>query len=76
MTVSELVAGCLETWSETGPAVRRKAVGELRAEDGVYTDPVAVAAGRGQIDATIAAVHGHRLRGGVRPAHRGSADQA
>ena len=56
MTVSELVASYLETWNETDPAARRKAVDELWAPDGVYTDPIAVAAGRDQIDALIAAV--------------------
>ena len=55
MTVSELVASYLETWNETDPAARRKAIDELWAADGVYTDPMAVAAGRDQIDATIAA---------------------
>jgi len=56
MTVSELVASYLETWNETNPAARRKAIDELWATDGVYTDPIAVAAGRDQIDATIGAV--------------------
>jgi hypothetical protein len=56
MTVSELVASYLETWNETDPAARRKAIDQLWASDGVYTDPIAVAAGRDQIDATIAAV--------------------
>jgi SnoaL-like domain len=56
MTVSELVASYLETWNETDPAARRKAIDELWAPDGEYTDPMAVAAGRDQIDATIAAV--------------------
>ena len=56
MTVSDLVAQYLETWNETDPAARRKAIDELWAPDGVYTDPMAVAAGRDQIDATIGAV--------------------
>ena len=51
-----MVARYLETWNETDPAARRKAIDELWAADGVYTDPMAVAAGRDQIDATIAAV--------------------
>ena len=58
MTVSELVTSYLETWNETDPAARRKAIDELWAPDGVYTDPMAVADGRAQIDATIAAVQG------------------
>jgi hypothetical protein len=56
MTVSELVTSYLETWNETDPAARRKAIDGLWAPDGVYTDPMAVAAGRDQIDALIAAV--------------------
>ena len=58
MNIQELVARYLETWNETDPAARRKAIDELWAEDGVYTDPMAVAAGRDAIDATIAAVQG------------------
>jgi len=58
MNVSELVARYLETWNETDPAARRAAINELWAADGVYTDPMAVAAGPDQIDATIAAVQG------------------
>lgn len=56
--MNELVARYLETWNETDPAARRKAIDELWAEDGVYTDPIAVADGREAIDATIAAVQG------------------
>jgi len=58
MNTSELVTRYLGTWNETDQAARRKAIGELRATDGVYTDPMAVAAGPDQIDATIAAVQG------------------
>jgi len=58
MNISELVTRYLETWNETDPAARRKAIDALWAEDGVYTDPMAVAAGRDQIDATIGAVQG------------------
>ena len=58
MNVSDLVTRYLETWNETDPAARRKAIDELWAPDGVYTDPMATAAGRDQIDATIAAVQG------------------
>lgn len=56
MNANELVARYLETWNETDQAARRKAIDELWAEDGVYTDPIAVAAGRDQIDAAIGAV--------------------
>ena len=58
MTMNDLVASYLQTWNETDPAARRKAIDELWAPDGVYTDPMAVAAGRDQIDATIAGVQG------------------
>jgi hypothetical protein len=56
--MSDLVASYLETWNETDPAARRKAIDELWAPDGVYTDPMAAAEGRDHIDATIAAVQG------------------
>lgn len=46
----------LDTWNETDPDARRKAIGQLWAADGRYTDPMAVAAGHDAIDATIAAV--------------------
>jgi hypothetical protein len=55
MDMSELVARYLETWNETDAAARRKAVGELWAGDGVYTDPLGVAAGADAIDAHIGA---------------------
>jgi hypothetical protein len=56
MNISDLVAQYLETWNETDPTARRAAIERLWAADGVYTDPIATAAGRDQIDATIAAV--------------------
>jgi len=58
MNISDLVARYLETWNETDPAARRRAIDELWATSGVYTDPMATAEGREQIDATIAAVQG------------------
>jgi SnoaL-like domain len=58
MSVSDLVTRYLEIWNETDPTARRKAIDELWAPDGVYTDPMGVAEGREQIDATIAAVQG------------------
>jgi len=58
MSIDNLVARYLESWNETDPAARRKAIDELWAPDGVYNDPMATAAGRDQIDATIAAVQG------------------
>lgn len=56
MDLGELVTRYLETWNETDPTARRKGIGELWAEDGVYTDPMAVATGPDEIDATIGAV--------------------
>ena len=58
MNINDLVARYLETWNETDPAARRQAIDQLWAPDGVYNDPIATAAGRDQIDATIAAVQG------------------
>ncbi|HTW04945.1 MAG TPA: nuclear transport factor 2 family protein [Streptosporangiaceae bacterium] len=58
MRIDDLVARYLDTWNETDPATRRKAIDELWAPDGVYNDPIATAEGRDQIDATIAAVQG------------------
>ena len=58
MTATDLVARYLETWNETDPAARRNAIDELWAPHGAYTDPIAAAHGRDQIDATIAAVQG------------------
>ena len=58
MNMNDLVARYLETWNETDPAARRKAIDELWAPDGAYTDPMAAATGPDQIDATIAAVQG------------------
>ena len=58
MNMNDVVARYLQTWNETDPAARRKAIDELWAPDGVYNDPMATAEGRDQIDATIAAVQG------------------
>ena len=58
MNVSELVTAYLQTWNETGPGGPPQGLDELWAQDGIYTDPMAVAAGRDQIDATISAVQG------------------
>ena len=58
MNMNDLVARYLQTWNETDPAARRKAIDDLWAPDGVYSDPMATAEGRDQIDATIAAVQG------------------
>ena len=55
MNASDVVGRYLDSWNETDPAARRKAIGDLWADDGVYTDPLTTAAGHDQIDATIAA---------------------
>ncbi|WP_049569798.1 nuclear transport factor 2 family protein [Nonomuraea sp. SBT364] len=54
--IDELIARYIATWNETDPAARRAAIDELWSADGVYTDPMGVAAGTAAIDATIAAV--------------------
>jgi hypothetical protein len=48
----------IESWNETDPTARRALIDDVWAEDGRYTDPLAVAEGRDAIDATIAAVQG------------------
>lgn len=53
-----VAARYIEAWNETDGAARRKLIDELWAENGVYTDPLCVAEGRDDIDATIAAVQG------------------
>ncbi|MCT9930006.1 nuclear transport factor 2 family protein [Planotetraspora sp. A-T 1434] len=52
----ELIKKYIETWNVTDAAERRRLIGEVWAEDGAYTDPLADVAGRDQIDAVIAAV--------------------
>src|ERR1700684_4413695 len=78
-----LIDRYIATWNETDPLARRPAVDGLWAEDGSYTDPIAVAEGRAAIDATIAAVQaqfpGLVLRlggGGGRPRNPGPGRRA
>ena len=52
----ELIEKYIASWNETDPAARRNLIDEVWAADGRYTDPLADAAGRDQIDAVIAAV--------------------
>jgi hypothetical protein len=52
----KLIDRYIATWNETDPLARRSVIDGLWAEDGSYTDPIAVAEGRAAIDATIAAV--------------------
>lgn len=54
--IANVVERYIQVWNETDPAARRAAIDELWAENGTYTDPIAVAEGRDAFDATIAAV--------------------
>jgi SnoaL-like domain len=54
--MQEMVERYLAVWNETDAARRRKLVDELWAEDGSYTDPLADAHGRAEIDGLIGAV--------------------
>ncbi|MFC7642160.1 nuclear transport factor 2 family protein [Streptosporangium lutulentum] len=56
--IDQLIAQYIATWNETDPVTRRATIEQIWAEDGTYTDPMAVAEGREAIDATIAAVQG------------------
>jgi SnoaL-like protein len=73
--VTELVERYLESWNADDAAARRALVDEVWAEDGVYTDPLGVAAGRDAIDATIGGAREQfpgmefRLAGGVDAHH-------
>jgi hypothetical protein len=63
----------MESWNETDPATRRALIDEVWAENGRYTDPLAVAEGRDAIDGLLAAVQGQfpglRFSGGPVEAH-------
>ena len=54
--MQEMVERYLAVWNETDAGRRRKLVDELWAEDGSYTDPLADAHGRAEIDGLIGAV--------------------
>lgn len=56
--INDLITQYIAAWNETDPIARRSLIDQVWAEDGVYTDPIAVADGRDAIDATIAAVQG------------------
>ena len=51
-----LASRYIEAWNETDPVIRSQLVKELWADDARYVDPIVVADGRPQIDATIGAV--------------------
>ena len=54
--MNEIVARYLECWNETDPAARRTLIDSAWAAGASYTDPLAEARGRDEIDATIGAV--------------------
>jgi len=54
--MQEIVEKYLAAWNETDPAKRRALVDEVWAADGRYTDPMADATGRAEIDGLIGAV--------------------
>ncbi len=55
-TFESLAERYITTWNDTDAASRRRAVDELWAPDARYVDPMVIAEGRDQIDATIGAV--------------------
>lgn len=53
---TDLAERYIAAWNETDPATRLRAVEELYSRDARYVDPLVVAEGREEIDATIGAV--------------------
>ncbi len=74
--MQDIIEQYLASWNETDPGRRRALIRELWAEDGSYTDPLAAAHGRDEIDAAIAAVQSQfpgltfRLLGAVDSHHQ------
>jgi len=54
--MQEIIERYIATWNETNPEARRGLVDSLWAADGSYTDPLADAHGREEIDGLIGAV--------------------
>jgi hypothetical protein len=54
--VHEVIERYIACWNQTDPGLRRKLIDQTWAADASYTDPLAAAAGRDAIDATIGAV--------------------
>ncbi len=52
----QIIERYIAAWNETDPGRRRALVDALWAEDGSYTDPLADARGRAEIDGLIGAV--------------------
>ncbi|MFI1098017.1 nuclear transport factor 2 family protein [Streptomyces sp. NPDC020917] len=48
----------IAAWNETDPAARRELIGEVFADDGRYTDPLADVTGPDALDAVVGAVQG------------------
>ena len=56
--MQEIIERYIAAWNETDPERRRGIVDSLWADDGSYTDPLADAHGREEIDGLIGAVQG------------------
>ena len=56
--MQEIIERYIAAWNETDPERRRGLVDSLWAADGSYTDPLADAHGRAEIDGLIGAVQG------------------
>jgi hypothetical protein len=54
--MNDVIARYLDCWNEIDPRARRKLIEEVWADDAEYTDPLAQARGRAEIDAMIFAV--------------------
>ena len=54
--MNDVIARYLDCWNEADPAARQVLIGDVWAADAEYTDPLAQARGRAEIDALIAAV--------------------
>src|SRR5689334_15724113 len=52
---TEIAERYIAAWNETDPQARRRAAEELCPEDARFVDPLGVAEGRAEFDATIAA---------------------
>ena len=58
LDTNTLVGHYLAAWNEKDPATRRAIIDEVWAVQGTYTDPLAAASGRDEIDAVIGAAQG------------------
>lgn len=53
---TKLAEQYIDAWNTVDDAARRSLIDQLWSADGQYIDPLAIACGRGEIDATMAAV--------------------